>query len=511
MIKLKRLAPEVLIAFLAAIPLFYALRMAYAAAVFPLELEVREGGSWLHVLAVSQGISVYDHAQVAFFGSHGAVDFLFKTLVHILFPSLPSQTIVRIFCLLMPFCVFAFAYQCTRSLQKYRWACALLLGAIVYVSIANLRSYNLLVGRPDPPSGSFLALEAAVAVRIFLQRKASLWLQILLNLFLSFALLAVWRVLPGAGAIWAIAGVAFCGKRPKDWGKFAGVSLAVFVASFTFILFTGYMGSLKLFYDHQFRFFFDQAGVGTHGEWDLIPPELWYDTTVRLAVMAPLAIIAFALMFQRGLLEYVAAAMTVLCFFAVSYGLHQNRGGGGVQYFGPFVLVAWLSVVAIVSSMKSVSPRSVLAALAVLVLTVPTWFQVWVQYSNLEAALPAAQNFRSQLEELDRRDEIMSETYHLYKTKLGNSIVDQGDGPMDMIKKNDFLGKTYSETAMRYFRKVYSGVYKYYLTGATECQETYDYLVANYKEVGVGPAYNTMNAPGGCVSLINCMKVWQKK
>lgn len=76
--------------------------MVFAATIFPMELEVREGVSWLHVLAQSQGISIYDHSQVAYYGSHGAVDHLFKTLVHLAIPALPSQAVVRAFVLFAP-------------------------------------------------------------------------------------------------------------------------------------------------------------------------------------------------------------------------------------------------------------------------------------------------------------------------------------------------------------------------------------------------------------------------
>src|SRR5262245_57956160 len=91
---------------LCSIPMYMVLRMVFNAVAFPMELEVREGVSWLHVLTQAKGISIFDHTQVAYYGMHGPVDHLIKTVFHILIPSLPSQSVIRITVLLLPFCVF---------------------------------------------------------------------------------------------------------------------------------------------------------------------------------------------------------------------------------------------------------------------------------------------------------------------------------------------------------------------------------------------------------------------
>src|SRR4030095_14015445 len=63
---------------------------------YPLEIETRESTTWLYVLALKQGINIYDHSQVAFVNmNHGPFDPLFKLLIATLFPSLESWQVTR--------------------------------------------------------------------------------------------------------------------------------------------------------------------------------------------------------------------------------------------------------------------------------------------------------------------------------------------------------------------------------------------------------------------------------
>ena len=56
---------------------------------YPFELEARESTEWLYVLADRAGVSIYDHARVAFLNmNHGPVDPIWKMLVARIFPFL---------------------------------------------------------------------------------------------------------------------------------------------------------------------------------------------------------------------------------------------------------------------------------------------------------------------------------------------------------------------------------------------------------------------------------------
>ncbi|MGH7926530.1 MAG: hypothetical protein ACREQV_01885, partial [Candidatus Binatia bacterium] len=61
-------------------PIFLLLSVTMPAAAFfyPLEIETRESTVWLHVLALREGIDIYDYSQVAFINTHhGPFDSLF--------------------------------------------------------------------------------------------------------------------------------------------------------------------------------------------------------------------------------------------------------------------------------------------------------------------------------------------------------------------------------------------------------------------------------------------------
>src|SRR5215471_1931195 len=74
----RQILPALLLAVSAA-AFAYAVFYAWTAFAFPLELEVREGTSWLHALAKRAGVDIYDSRRVAFVNMiHGPVDPLLK-------------------------------------------------------------------------------------------------------------------------------------------------------------------------------------------------------------------------------------------------------------------------------------------------------------------------------------------------------------------------------------------------------------------------------------------------
>src|SRR5919197_3120084 len=79
---------------------------------YPLEVETRESTVWLYVLALRQGISIYDHSRVAFVNmNHGPFDPLFKLLITLLCPFLEPWHIVRFAVFLLPFVYLLIAWK----------------------------------------------------------------------------------------------------------------------------------------------------------------------------------------------------------------------------------------------------------------------------------------------------------------------------------------------------------------------------------------------------------------
>src|SRR5206468_9117931 len=76
--RVSRLTIVVLTPFLVGVSLF----SSAVAFFYPLEIETRESTVWLHVLAMKEGINIYDHGRVAFINiGHGPLDALFKLVV----------------------------------------------------------------------------------------------------------------------------------------------------------------------------------------------------------------------------------------------------------------------------------------------------------------------------------------------------------------------------------------------------------------------------------------------
>src|SRR5262245_53332884 len=71
-----------------------ALNIAWIAFTAPLEIEAREGGVWLLVLAKRAGVDIYDTTQVAFANNnHGPLDAILKTWISRILPFLPGHMV----------------------------------------------------------------------------------------------------------------------------------------------------------------------------------------------------------------------------------------------------------------------------------------------------------------------------------------------------------------------------------------------------------------------------------
>src|SRR4051794_5811052 len=80
---------------LALVTLAIGLGNATLSFVYPLELELREGTSWLHVLATNSGVDIYDHAKVAFINmAHGPLNPIIYSHVARWFPFLSSGMVL---------------------------------------------------------------------------------------------------------------------------------------------------------------------------------------------------------------------------------------------------------------------------------------------------------------------------------------------------------------------------------------------------------------------------------
>jgi hypothetical protein len=144
----------------------FALHLAWLAFTIPLELEMREGSVWIHVLAKRAGVDIYDTARVAFVNmNHGPMDPILKTWISRCGPAMPGHMVMRTFVLLMPTFLFAAAYKISRG----DLAVALLAAGTLFLFFCQM-SVLMLVGRPDATAICLLAICGSLAHQLIATR-----------------------------------------------------------------------------------------------------------------------------------------------------------------------------------------------------------------------------------------------------------------------------------------------------------------------------------------------------
>jgi hypothetical protein len=146
--------------------------LVWLAASNPLELEVREGSVWIHVLASRAGVDLYDPLQVSFVNmNHGPLDPILKTWLSRLVPSMAGHWVTRSFVLATPVFFLGSAYLILRR----DLASALLAAGALYLFLAHL-SLLVLVGRSDATAICFLAV-AGLLTHQLLQAPRTGWFE----------------------------------------------------------------------------------------------------------------------------------------------------------------------------------------------------------------------------------------------------------------------------------------------------------------------------------------------
>lgn len=489
--------------------------MAWTAFIFPLELEVREGVSWLHVLAFKSGISIFDHAQVAYFGMHGAIDPLMKTLVSYIIP-LPSHSLVRLFVLTLPFCLLYMCYEALRPLASWRWPLAIASATVVYIGTANMWPFNMLVGRPDPTILSLLALQGGLTARFLFSGKASRTETALYAFLIALEIFTIWRILPTAGSLFLMAAICLAKGSWRSFVRFTIPVVGAVALVGLALLLTLFDGEAHKFYQHFIGIFMRSVSAQAVASppFELFPSDLMADKTKWLAVFVPFALSCWVLVTSKErtkLYRWTTLSLVIVGYLLHVYGYHKNRLGGGIYYLSPYMVLVWCITFITVAEMKH--KRLAIqfgAAVMAYLLFIPNWSQITTQTDNMITHMEAAGKFRAGITELFEKGILVSEDYQLFKNTFKNSGVDNGDGVEELTKFN-FFTQAFRDTGQRFFDEVKSGKYEYFYYGGVTSLQTRDYLKTNYVVVAKAPPHDSWNGPGGCVSPINCPMLLRKK
>jgi hypothetical protein len=472
------------------------------------------------------------------------MDAMLKAWLARAIPILPGYMVTRIFVLLMPVFLLGSAYViCRKSLTN-----ALLAAASLHLFLVNLTNM-MLVGRSDATVMCGLAVCAALAHRIVAnprrewQRKRVIAQKILLGAAAAFVFLACWRLLPTIAAIGLIVLVGVLaesrGSRVRSLFSTVGLPLVGFALVWIPTFFLELHGYVHQYYKRFFGFFSAASGWGIFpgSKFQLFPVDVIRPRYGLLLLMLALIIVA-----AHGLRKKRAELAAWLVMLPAVWGVHafmfyKNQGGGGLHYFAPFFLFAWLMILhglrarrqpgspvlwTWIYSISCLFPR-------------PGWFASWRAGMDLRAHIrPLAQltmgclivallpwrglltegkrlaDLRPQtvkfLQDVATRSDgeaVFSEEMHLFKTKYRNEVVDTGD-TVSVIARSGYFGKSHTRTFDAYVANLTAAPPRFVIAGllndnpltGTISPELSNLLSNSYDLVLRSPG--TMIANGGC-------------
>ena len=441
--------------------------------VFPLELELREGTAWIHVLAMRAGVSIYDHGQLAFVNmNHGPLDPLLKFGLATVLPFLTPAMVTRFFVVALPLGLWLALKRATPGNRPaaLAWAFGLQL------FLLGLQPPHFLLGRSDPTTIFFFALmlwQAArpsdagqPAGRIFLRHFAT-------GALGALTLAANWRNFPAVGAV--LAGFAVetvvaapAGRRAATAGQTLGAMTLGLVAPFALIVLWQFHGDLDLYWRHFFGFFSAASGWGTTRAeaFALVPAALlkshWF-LHAGAAVAVALGLVFPTVRVPRKIQVRVWLPLFALLWSSSSVAYFLNHGGGGLHYYAAFYVLLAFHLARAIDWPRVAWPVARVALWAVLVLGLP-WSSVWQQCATLARSSEPAHAFLQVCRETAAGAPIYSEDYQLFKDRYRGEAIDMGDEVFS-VRRTGYFGAEFTATANRAFAELEKNPPAFVVTG----------------------------------------------
>ncbi len=452
-----------------------ALATCLQAFVFPLELELREGTVWLHVLAQRAGISIYDHAQVAFVNqNHGPLDPLLKHWLATLLPFLPPAMVTRSFVVALPLGLWLALKRAMPDTPTaaLAWAFGLQL------FLLGLQPPHFLLGRSDPTALFFFALMLWSAAAPENETSASTgkfrWLRHAVTGTLgALSLLANWRNFPAVGAVLVGFGVEAIAAAPSTRrlsvvGSLASALAVGLLAPIAVIVAFQFRGDLDLYWRHFFGFFSAASGWGsTRAEiFSLVPSALV--ASHWLLHLGALAAIALGLTYPttrvpRAMQAWVWLPLLALLWLTGSVAYYLNHGGGGLHYFAAFYVLLAFHLARTIDWPRIARPSVRFALPAALVIGLP-WTTTWQQCLTLARSSESAHAFLQACREQAAGAAIYSEDYQLFKDRYRGERIDMGDEVFS-VSRARYFGPAFTTTAEEAFATLEKNPPPFVLTG----------------------------------------------
>ncbi len=441
--------------------------------VFPLELELREGTVWLHVLALRAGVPLYDHNQVAFVNmNHGPLDPVLKYGLATLLPFFTPAMITRFFVVALPLGLWLALRRAAgpNAMAALAWTFGLQL------LLLGLEPPHFLLGRSDPTALFLFALMlwSAVGSHGRPTTEKPVFIRFLVTAGLgALSLTANWRNFPAVGAVLlgfaaeAIVAAPAARRRQITWQIAGATALGVAAPFVTFVV-VQFHGDVDRYWRHFFGFFSAASGWGSSQAetFTLFPVRLltshWLLHTTLLVTVG-LGLVFPSARLPRAQQAWVWLPLLALLWVSCSVAYFLNHGGGGLHYYAAFFVLLAFHLVRAVDWPRIPWPGTRLALGMALVASLP-WKPTWQQCLTLARSSESAHAFLQVCRNTAGDAPIYSEDYQLFKDRYRGERLDMGDEVFS-VSQTRYFGADFTATAERAFSALEKNPPPFVITG----------------------------------------------
>lgn len=437
---------------------------------YPIELEWREGSSWLHALAQSYGINIFESDKIAYANAnHGIFDHLIKGAFASAFRFVEPQYILRIFVMLFP--AISFFALFTQNRKNLSGAGALIsalgLCSAMLIAVHDMGHWLTCIGRSDSTAFTLMAIAYLCYTPQTFTRSAIL-LRHVSSLALALILSTNWKIYPVALMIPIILEQSQGALRIRELIRIYLLILGYSLATCALFIVCWFHGDASLYYRYFFGFFSAQSPSPPNSA-----PFQAMIHYVRTPTIALLILFSVVPAFFEGSKHFFKASghwPRTLAALAISVSLlisilalKKNFWAGGYWYLCPQAIVLAIYY----NTRYKIGPG---LASAILVITLGILSQSgnlplmrWY-YTNLGETLPAARKYTEELILLDRAFGVYSEETHLFKRTREISPIDMGDTAETFAKAN-YYGSRFTTVVLEQKTKIIAHDYVFVFVG----------------------------------------------
>lgn len=485
--------------------LLASLAVSAVAFFYPLEIETRESTVWLHVLALKDGVNIYDYGKVAFINTHhGPFDSSVKLLVARVFPFLESWQVIRWAVFLLPYAFIAVAWKLVGR-PAGSWMTALYLGSIGYWIVVLTAKDWLFVGRNDPTAALLLLLLVFASVAFAAKRGLTIVSHgLICGLLGSSVVLTNWRLAPSSFAILVFTVWLYRqshGARARQVVLYLVSYLSASLALWVLLVLQQFDFDVTRYWAHFFGYFLGPSGTGNkpyaHAS------ALWFIGSLFKPVVTPdslkggpilMALAVYLLIPRKSMAvnkAWFALCSFVFCVCALAFYL--NYYGGGQWYFIPFAIILWCFLCVNATSMPAIRLAALGAVMSGFLLInfntviVPTLWRL--------STMRQAYSFMDKVRSLEVSHSILSEDTFLFRSSYGGELIDMGD-QIHKVRRRNYYGDTFNKTVDRHFERIRREPPDYIVTGFTASPELRKLMEESYVLTEQGPGNFTANGFG---------------